>query len=66
MLKNISNLGKVLTKTEQKEVNGGRLDIGQEDGCHWSAQCLNQWGRCTSTMSCNCIDTSENHYSCNW
>ena len=64
MLKNISNLGKILNKAEQIEIFGGRLNISQDDGCHWSAQCLNQWGRCASVMSCGCVNASENHYSC--
>ena len=64
MLKNISNLGKTLNKVEQKSISGGRFNISQDDGCHWAAQCLNQWGRCASVMGCGCANSSENHSSC--
>ncbi|WP_299767089.1 hypothetical protein [uncultured Dokdonia sp.] len=70
MLKNISNLGKTLNKAEQKETLGGRLPVGEENwpgtngGCNPQAQCLNHWGRCTSRMSCNCVDASLNHACC--
>lgn len=65
MKKSILSLGNILNKERQKKINGGRLEIGQDDGCHWASQCLNQWGRCTTTMSCNCVNPSENHFSCN-
>lgn len=63
MLKNISNLGKALSKIEQKKVFGGRLsNTGKiaeiED------QCLNLLGMSVYTTSCNCADISENDELC--
>ena len=46
MLKNISNLGKTLSKTEQKTISGGKLE---QDLCLPTCgfmTCLNSHGRC--------------------
>ncbi len=65
MLKNISNLGRSINKTEQQAIHGGKLPIGDDDnGCYPGVQCINQWGRCTHIMSCNCVDASQNHHCC--
>jgi hypothetical protein len=46
MLKSISNLGSILNKSEQKEVNGGYLMYEENDGsCPWN-MCKNIFGRC--------------------
>lgn len=68
MLENISKLGRSIDKAEQKFIRGGKLPIedpfGEDNNCYPGVQCLNQWGRCTHIMNCNCVDESLNHYSC--
>ncbi|WGH76455.1 hypothetical protein P8625_04655 [Tenacibaculum tangerinum] len=50
MVKNIHNIGSILSKTEQKSVHGGDIILGDPD-CPFG-QCRNFFGRC-STLACN-------------
>lgn len=55
MLKNISNLGKSLSKEEQKTVSGGRFDTidGGDDGGGFDCYCNGTYyGQVTSIQEC--------------
>jgi hypothetical protein len=49
MLKNISNLGKTLNKTEQQSINGGKLLYL---GCQNHSQCPGDDNYCTASGDC--------------
>ncbi|WP_074406379.1 MULTISPECIES: hypothetical protein [Aquimarina] len=63
MLENISRLGKVLNRKEQKKVSGGRL-LNIKVITEVEDQCLNILGMSVNTTSCNCADISENDELC--
>ncbi|WP_422091254.1 hypothetical protein [Tenacibaculum ovolyticum] len=52
MVKNISNLGSVLNKSEQKSINGGFWPTTEEE----CIRCGGEWGRlCALPMDSVCV-----------
>lgn len=54
MKKQFLNLGKALSKAEQKQISGGWVSYPGDswgDECPWN-MCLNVFGRCTLTGPC--------------
>ncbi|WP_452228608.1 hypothetical protein [Lacinutrix sp. MEBiC02404] len=67
-MKNLKNLGKALTKAEQKTITGGKLQhfLDQYNGCGFGT-CMNNFGRCSALACCwNNQNPEDTYYNnCN-